>query len=71
VVDAGTLAADLLEASGREPLDPTQFAPFGGMIVTPKEIDTQVADISKLLAYALNCTLHEGLTVEDVDMLIS
>jgi len=70
VVDAGTLAADLLEESGRDDADPAQFSAFGGgMIVTPKEIDTQAADISKLLAYALNCALHQGLTVEDVDML--
>ncbi|MCL2563219.1 MAG: GPR endopeptidase [Oscillospiraceae bacterium] len=72
VVDAGTLAADLLEESGRGQIAPNDFGDFGGgMIVTPKEIDTQVADISKLVGYALNCTLHEGLTVEDVDMLTS
>ena len=70
VVDAGTLAADLMEESGRGQVTPEQLGAFGGgMIVTPKEIDTQVADISKLVGYALNCALHEGLTVEDVDML--
>ena len=70
VVDAGTLAADLMEESGRGGVMPEQLSAFGGgMIVTPKEIDTQVADISKLVGYALNCTLHDGLTVEDVDML--
>jgi len=72
VVDAGTLVSDLLEESGRDMVPPEQWGPYGGgMIVTPKEIDTQVADISKLIGYALNCTLHDGLTVEDVDMLIS
>jgi len=72
VVDAGTLAADLLEESGQGAVDSVHFNPYGGnMIVTPKEIDTQVADTSKLLGYALNCALHQGLTVEDVDMLTS
>lgn len=72
VVDAGTLAADLLEESGQPGTPPEQFSAFGGgMIVTPKEIDTQVADISKLVGYALNCTFHDGLTVADVDMLTS
>jgi len=72
VVDAGTLAADLMEESGRGAIDSAHFNPYGGsMIVTPKEIDTQVADTSKLLGYALNCALHQGLTVEDVDMLTS
>ncbi|MCL2368688.1 MAG: GPR endopeptidase [Oscillospiraceae bacterium] len=70
VVDAGTLCADLMEESGRGQLESEHFSAFGGgMIVTPKEIDTQVADISKLVGYALNCTFHEGITVEDVDML--
>jgi len=72
VVDAGTLAADLMEESGRGTVESAHFNPYGGsMIVTPKEIDTQVADTSKLLGYALNCALHPGLTVEDVDMLTS
>jgi len=72
VVDAGTLVSDILEESGRDMVAPEQWGPYGGgMFVTPKEIDTQVADISKLIGYALNCTLHEGLTVEDVDMLTS
>jgi len=72
VVDAGTLAADLLEESGRGTIDSAHFNPYGGsMIVTPKEIDNQVADTSKLLGYAINCALHQGLAVEDVDMLIS
>ncbi|MCL2827890.1 MAG: GPR endopeptidase [Oscillospiraceae bacterium] len=72
VVDAGTLAADLLEESGRGATPSAAFEGFGGdMIVTPKEIDAQVADVSKLLGYALNCALHEGLSIEDVDMLTS
>jgi len=70
VVDAGTLTADLLEESGAGAVSPEQFRAFGGgMIVTPKEIDTQVEDLSKLLGYAINCALHKDLTVEDVDML--
>jgi len=72
VVDAGTLAADLLEETGKGAVSSKEFEGFGGnMIVTPKEIDAQVADISKLLGYALNCVLHEGLSIEDVDMLTS
>ena len=70
VVDAGTLVADLLEESGKGSVPPEQFSSVGGgMIVTPKEIDTQVADLSKLIGYALNCALQPGMTVADVDML--
>ena len=72
VVDAGTLVLDLLEESGHQMADSTAFAQEGGsMIVTPKEIDAQVADIAKLLGYALNCALHKDLTVEDVNLLSS
>lgn len=72
VVDAGTLAADLLEEHGHPEQLHEKFRELGGgMIVTPKEIDTQVADISKLLGYAINFALHENLSVQDIDMLSS
>ena len=41
------------------------------MIVTPREIDKNVRDIAKLIGYSLNLALHEGLTIEDVDMFLS
>ena len=41
------------------------------MIVTPREIDKNVRDVAKLIGYALNLALHEGLTIEDVDMFLS
>lgn len=40
------------------------------MIVTPRSIDSEVANTSKLVAYAINLALHKGITVEDVDMLV-
>ena len=65
VVDAATLAADLTGAA------PDGENPAASMIVTPRDIDAAVRDMSRLLGYAVNLALHEGLTVEDVDMLIS
>lgn len=67
VVDAVTLATDLAGRSGVElpPLEEER-----GMIVTPREIDRNVHDISKLIGYAINLALHEGLTVADVDMFL-
>ena len=41
------------------------------MIVTPRDIDKNVRDIAKLIGYGLNLALHDGLTVEDVDMFLS
>jgi spore protease len=72
VVDAATLAADLVEESGVAQLNPEDFANFGGsMIVTPKEIDANVADISKLLGYGINLSLHKDVTIDDINMFLS
>ena len=70
VVDAATLAVDLASKSGAE-LDPATFGKTGGMIVTPREIDKNVRDVAKLIGYSLNLALHDGLTIEDVDMFLS
>lgn len=72
VVNAGTLAADLIEKTGLGAPDPNRFGDVGGtMIVTPKEIDVQVTDLSKLLGYSLNKAFHEGITLGDIDMFLS
>ena len=72
VVDAATLAADLAEQAGAPWIDPEDFKTFGSdMIVTPKEIDSSVNDISKFIGYALNLALHSGITVDDITMFLS
>ena len=70
VVEAGTLAADLAARCGRD-LEGADFGEAGGMIVTPRDIDQNVRDIAKLIGYALNLALHPGLSIEDVDLLVS
>lgn len=40
------------------------------MIVTPREIDSQVACVSRLVGYSVNLALHKGLTMGDIDMLL-
>ena len=67
VVDAATLAVDFAVRWGVEmPKSDEQ----NGMIVTPREIDKCVHDISKLIGYGINMALHEGLTIEDIDIFI-
>ena len=41
------------------------------MIVTPRDIDAAVRDMSRFLGYAINLALQGGLTVSDLDLLIS
>jgi len=72
VVDAATLAADLAEQAGAGDLNPEDLSKFGGsMIVTPKEIDNNVSDISKLVGYGINLALHQNLDVKDINMFLS
>ncbi len=63
VVDAGTLAADLTGQEGD--------AALGSLLVTPKDIDTQVSDLSKVIAYGINLALQEGLDIPDIDLFLS
>lgn len=72
VVDAATLAADLAEHAGAKEIHPEDMSNYGGsMIVTPKEIDSNVSDISKLIGYGINLALHGELSVEDINMFLS
>ena len=70
VVDAATLTLDLAREAGADLDADALRQAAGSMIVTPREIDSAAASISRLAAYALNLALHPGLTVEDVDMLV-
>ena len=72
VVDAGTLAADILAEAGQEGLDPEALAGAGdGLMVTPRDIDQRVADLVKVIGYGINLALQPGLTIEDVDLSLS
>jgi len=66
VVEGATLAADLLGTdelpdlgAGRE------------MLVTPKDIDSQVADLSKIIGWGISLALQPGLTMADLELLLS
>jgi spore protease len=43
---------------------------IGDLVVTPKEIDGAVNDISKLVGYAINLALHRDLTIDDITMFL-
>ena len=71
VVDAATLAADLLEEAGVEHIDADQLRQGqGNMMVTPRDIDAQVRDLSKVVGYGINWALQD-LDVEDITALLS
>ena len=65
VVEASTLAADLL---GDAPLP--QLGAEGHLLVTPKDIDSQVAGLARIIGYGISLALQPGLSIEDLDLLL-
>lgn len=71
VVDAATLAADLLEESGFTEIDEEKLR--GGrenLMVTPRDIDQQVRDLGKVIGYGINWALQD-LEIEEINALLS
>ena len=71
VVDAATLAADLLEESGLPDIRPEQLQSSpGSLMVTPRDIDQQVRDLGKVIGYGINWALQD-LEIEEINALLS
>jgi len=66
VVDAVTLAEDLMEKRGGRQVD---FGPLS-LVVTPKDIDAQIQRVSRLLGYGISMGLHRGMRMEEIACLI-
>ena len=66
VVEGSTLAADLMGADELPDLGAGR-----DLLVTPKDIDSQVADLSKIIGYGISLALQPGMTVEDLELLLS
>ena len=70
VVDAATLAADLLEESGITEFDEGKLrSRQQPMTVTPRDIDAQVKELSRVLGYGINWALQE-LDIDDMAALL-
>lgn len=71
VVDGATLALDLLEQAGRDDLGQEAFGGKGAdFFVTPREVDSRVADLAKVIGYGVSLGLNPTLTMEDLTMLL-
>jgi len=66
VVDAATLAADL---TGVEELP--DLGRGRELLVTPKDIDSQVSDLAKIIGWGLDLALQPGLGMEELELLLS
>ena len=65
VVDAVTLASDLLGSDGTEAIRKTDQS-GRDMMVTPREIDLVIERAAALVALAINCTLHPHLSAQEL-----
>ena len=71
VVDAATLAADLLEESGAAPPDMEALRKGQqNLMVTPGDIDQKVRDLAKVIGYGINWALQD-LEIEEISALLS
>ena len=66
VVDGATLAADLL---GTEELP--SLGEGSALLVTPKDIDSQVNDLAKVIGYGISMALQPGISLEELELLLS
>ncbi len=66
VVDIRSLLTDMGDGKNSEAVVKTN-----DMIVTPRNIDSEVVCASRVVAYAINLALHNELTVEDIDLLVN
>lgn len=64
VVEASTLMLDLL---GREP---EGDLPGGELFVTPREVDSRVADLARVIGYGVSLALNPDFSVEELTMLV-
>lgn len=65
VVSGSTLVMDLL---GKED---DAGLPGGDLFVTPREVDSRVADLSRVIGYAVSMALNPDLTAEELELLLS
>ena len=83
VVEVTTLAADIIRSTAEkngevklrnavnEIIDELSANEGEGYFVTPKETDHIIKDTSKLIGYAVNLALHNGITCEEIDEFLS
>lgn len=58
VVDVNTLALDILEEVGAADIDPAALRGHGGVMVTPRDIDAQIRELSRVVGYGIDLALQ-------------
>ena len=66
VVEASTLILDLLGGENEN----MENLPGGQLFVTPREVDSRVADLARVIGYGVSLALNPELSVEELIMLV-
>jgi spore protease len=66
VVDAATLAADLMGTD-----DLPDLGAGRDLLVTPKDIDSQVQELSRIIGYGIGLALQPELSLNELELLSS
>ena len=69
VVEARTLLRDTLEENGVK-CNADTVACDRALVVTPKDIDARIGQVSRLLGYGISLALHRGLSVADISCFV-
>ncbi len=71
VVDVSSVIYDIITDSGMKLPEHILESYSESLMVTPKEIDTQISDVGKIIGYAINMSLQPDITIEDMDTFLS
>ena len=70
VVDAATLALDLLDEAGADLPDPTALRGQGSVMVTPRDIDARAEQLARVVGFGVGLALQPSLSLDELRALI-
>lgn len=70
VVDAATLALDLLDEAGADLPDPAALRGQGSVMVTPRDIDARAEQLARVVGFGVGLALQPSLSLDELRTLI-
>ncbi len=70
VVDAATLALDLLDEAGATLPDPAALRGHTNVFVTPRDVDRRVEELSRIVGFGVGLALQPSLSLDELRALI-
>ena len=70
VVDAATLALDLLDEVGADLPDPAALRGQGSVMVTPRDIDARAEQLARVVGFGVGLALQPSLSLDELRALI-